>query len=124
VLEQLLPIMILFIIVVGFGFTMIALAMFLGRKMNQPNPIKNLPYECGLVGESPEKTQTPVKFYLTAISFILFDIEIVFLYPFAITFVETIKTVGPALVLSVGIFVLVLVFGLFYEWKSGALEWD
>ena len=123
-LDQLLPVIVLIVVVLGFGFTMIGLAMFLGRKMNQPNPVKNSPYECGLVGESPEKTQIPVKFYLTAISFILFDIEIVFLYPFAVTFVETIKTVGSSLLLAVGIFVAVLVFGLFYEWKSGALEWD
>ena len=120
---QLLPVIILVVFVIIFGSALIGLALLLGQKVKY-NAIKAKPYECGVIGDAPIKTQIPIKFYLTAISFILFDIEIVFLYPFSIIFVENIRVAGAALLLTTGIFVVILTYGLFYEWKAGALEWD
>lgn len=130
--EQLLPIVLLFAFVIVFGFIAVALSQFahtiankiLKNKPSTQSALKLMSYECGVPGLEGTSTKIPIKFYLTAISFILFDIEIVFLYPFALVYVENMKAIGGALLLSVGIFVAVLVYGLFYEWKAKALEWD
>ena len=130
--EQLLPIVLLFTFVVIFGFVVVALSQFahsianrvLNRRPSTQSNLKLMSYECGVPGQAATTTKVPIKFYLTAISFILFDIEVVFLYPFALVYVEHMKAIGGALLLSVGIFVGVLVYGLFYEWKAKALEWD
>jgi NADH-quinone oxidoreductase subunit A len=130
--EQLLPIVLLFAFVIVFGFVVVVLSQFahtiankvLKRKASTQSQLKLMSYECGVPGQAAASTKIPIKFYLTAISFILFDIEIVFLYPFALVYVENMKAIGGVLLLSVGIFVAVLVYGLFYEWKAKALEWD
>lgn len=83
-----------------------------------------MPYECGIPGQDPQTTKFPVKFYLTAISFILFDIEVIFLYPWTLIYIENIKQMGGYLLISMGLFMGILVFGLFYEWAAGGLEWD
>jgi NADH-quinone oxidoreductase subunit A len=86
----------------------------------KPNIDKNQPYECGvpLLAESRERFS--VRFYLVAIMFILFDIETVFLVPWAVLY----KSLGVAGLAEVGIFFAVLGFGLVYLWKRGGLEWD
>lgn len=130
--EQLLPIVLLFAFVIFFGFLLVAVSQFahglanrvLHRRASTQSSLKLMSYECGIPGQDSSTTKIPIKFYLTAISFILFDIEIVFLYPFALVYVENMKAIGGALLLAVGIFVAVLVYGLFYEWKAKALEWD
>lgn len=122
-IDQLLPIIILLVFVIVFGSALIGFALLMGQRVKF-NAVKALPYECGIVGETPKQTQIPIKFYLTAISFILFDIEIVFLYPFSVIYVENIRVAGAALLVATGIFVAILTYGLFYEWKAGALEWD
>ncbi len=82
-------------------------------------------YESGLAGEGSETTKVPVKFYLTAILFILFDIEIIFMYPWAITYSENIDAGrGAYALLVMSMFVGIFVFGLFWEIKSRALEWE
>lgn len=122
-LQQLLPILILFVIVVGFGVVMLYLTSLAGPKVKQ-TPERLMPYESGIPGQDPPTTKVPVKFYLTAISFILFDIEVVFLYPWTLVYLENIQKMGGYLLVAMGLFMGILIFGLFYEWKAGGLDWD
>ncbi len=122
-LDQLLPIIFLFIVVIGFGATMVGLTTLVGFKA-PTDKVKDMPYECGIPGQDPSTTKVPVKFYLTAISFILFDIEVVFLYPWTVIYMENIQAFGGYLLGAIGIFMAILIFGLVYEIKAGALEWD
>jgi NADH-quinone oxidoreductase subunit A len=87
---------------------------------SRPRPVKNEPYECGVpqVGETRERFS--VRYYLVAIMFILFDIETVFIIPWAVLY----KRLGVAGLVEVGIFFAVLGGGLAYLWKRGGLEWD
>ncbi len=122
-LEQLLPVIFLFCVVIAFGVGMIALTQLAGYKAKK-NAVKMMPYESGIPGQDASSTKISVKFYLTAVSFILFDIEVVFLYPWLLVYSEYIKPYGAFLLGSMGLFTLILVYGLIYEIKSGALEWD
>ena len=122
-LDQLLPIIFLFIVVITFGTGMIILTMITGQKTKMTT-VKGMPYECGVPGQDPGTTKIPVKFYLTAISFILFDIEVVFLYPWTLIYMENIQAFGGYLLGAMGIFMAILIVGLIYELKAGALEWD
>lgn len=107
-----------------FGCLMLLLARLIGGKKAQ-DAIKLSPYECGVPGVEKKDTKVSVKFYLTAILFILFDIEIIFMYPWASSFKEMISSgIGAYALASMGIFVLIFIFGLFWEIKSKALEWD
>ncbi len=117
-------IILLTLIVGGFGAAMLLLSSRLGPKKS-PNPAKMMPYECGIPGQETKDTQISVKFYLTAILFILFDIEIIFMYPWAITFQDFIKSGDGAYILgAMGIFILLFVIGLVWEVKSKALDWN
>lgn len=122
-LAQLLPVMILFVFVLLFGGALLFATSLLGPKFKK-SKTHQMPYECGVIGEDAGTTKIPIKFYLTAISFILFDIEVVFLYPWTTIFGEHLKDLGTYLIITMGVFVGVLIFGLFYEWKAKALEWD
>ena len=122
-LEQILPFLLLFVVVAVFAGGLIGLTTltgFKGRKTKE----KAMPYECGLIGEDAPSSHVSVKFYLVAISFILFDIEAIFLYPWALIFRDNLVDLGGGLLISMGFFMAILVFGLFYEWRSGGLEWD
>ena len=126
-IEQIVPIFILLIVSFVFAGGLIFFVSLVGEKpQNSPQltDVKHTPYECGIVGEDSQTTKTPIKFYLIAISFLLFDIEIVFLYPWTLIFIENIKEFGGFLLLSMAFFVGILVYGLIYEWKTGGLEWD
>ncbi len=126
-IQQLLPVLILIVITAVFAGGLIYLVSLLGEKPKGSflkDPVKQMPYECGVIGEDSGTTNIPIKFYLIAISFILFDIEIIFLYPWALIFIENIKELGGLLLLSIGFFMGVLVYGLIYEWMAGGLEWD
>lgn len=88
------------------------------------NPAKGEPYECGIPTYGTSWLPVHIGYYLFAILFLMFDVETVFLYPWAVvvkTFV--VKTFGPLALATVGFFMLVLVFGLAYAWRKGALEW-
>jgi len=122
-LDQLLPVIFLFCVVIAFGAGMIALTQMTGIK-TKSTFVKKMAYESRIPGQDPGTTKISVKFYLTAISFILFDIEVIFLYPWLLVYSKYIKTEGLFLLGSMGLFVLILVYGLIYEIKSGALEWD
>lgn len=107
-----------------FGCILLLLARLIGGKAKY-SPVKYDLYECGLPGQEKRETKISVKFYLTAILFILFDIEIIFMYPWAASFREFMASgIGGAVFTAMTIFVIVFVYGLFWEIKSKALEWD
>lgn len=122
-LDQLLPVIILLVVVVAFGGGLLFLTSLAGPKVKK-SAVKQMPYECGIPGQEAETTKIPIKFYLTAISFILFDIEVIFLYPWALIYPSKVAQYGGYLLLSMGIFMGILVYGLIYEYKAKALEWD
>lgn len=112
----------LFLVV--FGTAMIALARLLGGKAKRSQAKMDI-YECGIPEQEKKDTKISVKFYLTAILFILFDIEIIFMYPWSISFRDFIASgAGPFVFTSMMIFLAVFIYGLWWEIKSKALEWD
>ena len=112
------PILMMLIVGIGFAvFTLLA-SHFLGRRVN--DPAKMTAYECGItpVGSARERFHT--RFYLVAMLFIVFDIETVFLYPWAIVF----KQLGVFGLIEMAVFIGILLVGFAYVWGKGALEWD
>jgi NADH-quinone oxidoreductase subunit A len=105
-------------VVVGFGVFLLGLSHLLGPRRFKPGKLD--PYECGVPVLSSSRDRFSVHFYLVAILFILFDIETVFMIPYAVLY----RSLGVGGLVEMGIFVFVLVFGLAYLWKKGALEWD
>jgi NADH-quinone oxidoreductase subunit A len=96
----------------------ILLASVLGPK--KPSVVKSQPFECGEIPFSLPIGHLSIKFYLVAILFILFDVELVFLYPWAVAF----RGLGTAGLVEIIIFLGVLMAGFFYAWDNGALEWQ
>ena len=96
----------------------IGVSRFLGPR--KPSTVKGEPFECGNPSTGPARGRFSVKFYLTAILFIVFDVEVVFLYPWAILF----RRLGLFGFVEMLIFMSILTLGLAYVWRKGALEWD
>lgn len=108
-------------ILVGVGA--LSASHFLGAKRYYPN--KESPYECGIPSQGAETERFSVLFYLVAVSFILFDIESVFLIPWAVSFRSFLDSGQGLFALSVGLFfLLVVTLGLVYEWRKGLLDWN
>jgi NADH-quinone oxidoreductase subunit A len=123
-MEQLLPVLALAIFVIVFGSALLLLANLIAEK-GKPNSVKQETYECGLPADTSGPTKIPIKFYLTAILFILFDIEIIFMYPWALTYGDFISQgYGLYVFAAMAFFLLVFIFGLFWEVKAKALEWE
>jgi NADH-quinone oxidoreductase subunit A len=111
------------VFVLCFGAALLFLASKLGSGI--VDPVKTESYECGIPVQEKKDTKISVKFYLTAILFILFDIEIIFMYPWANSFKDFLNNgQGGFVLISMMIFIAVFIFGLFWEVKSKALEWD
>jgi len=112
------PILIMVIVAVGFAAFTLGASHFLGTRVY--NKAKSLPYECGVtpVGNARERFHT--RFYLVAMLFIVFDIETVFLYPWAVVF----KQLHVFGLIEMGVFLLILLAGFVWIWGKGALEWD
>ncbi len=117
-LGEYLPIVVLIVMATGLAFIVVALGHLFGPR--KPNPVKAEPYESGMRPYGPGRRRVAVHFYLIAVLFILFDIEIVFLLPWAVVLRE-IKMVG---LIEMAVFMGVLLVGLIYAWKTGALEWE
>ena len=117
-LENYLPILIFIVIGVLVGGGAIAAGLLLGE--HRPDSAKNSPYECGFEVFENARMKFDVRYYLVAILFIIFDLEIAFLFPWAVS----LDTIGGFGLLSMAVFLGVLVVGFAYEWKKGALEWD
>jgi NADH-quinone oxidoreductase subunit A len=120
-LSDYLPIVLLFLIAGGFAVTNIVISYFVGPK--KPNPVKLSPYESGVPSFGDARLRFSVKFYLVAMLFIIFDIEVVFLYPWAIVFTDLLAQ-GPFIFYEMVVFLGVLALGLAYVWRKGGLEWD
>jgi len=116
------PILIQFTIASGIGVVVLVASHIFGQR-GTPNATKNSPYECGMLAEGSGHARFAVKFYVTAMLFILFDIEVVFLIPWVLVFREFMAVSLPIL-LPVFFFLFVLVLGLIYELKKGAIEWE
>lgn len=123
-MSTLLPVIILAAIIAVFGVVILLVAASLGPK-RKASRIKAMPYECGLPGQDTQDTKISIKFYLTAILFIIFDIEIIFMYPWAVTFIDFMKQgQGFYILAAMGVFILLFVAGLVWEVKSKALDWN
>ena len=113
-----------FIFLITFLITAVFLvvAAYVIAKLIGPrsyNPVKGEPFECGIPTRGSSWIPVHIGYYLFAILFLMFDIETVFLYPWAVV----VKQFGAMALVSIGFFLLVLVFGLAYAWRKGALEW-
>ena len=117
-LLQYLPIVIFFGIAAALGLGFVLAAAVLAPK--KPDPEKLSTYECGFNAFDDARMKFDVRFYLVSILFIIFDLEVAFLFPWAVTFGE----LGWFGFWSMMIFLAVLTVGFAYEWKKGALEWD
>jgi NADH-quinone oxidoreductase subunit A len=117
-LEQYFPILLFIIVGIGVGLLMLAVGSVVAP--NRPDPQKLSPYECGFEAFEDARMKFDVRYYLIAILFILFDLEIAFLFPWAVVLPD----IGIFGFWSMMIFLAILVIGFIYEWKKGALEWE
>ncbi|MGJ4728843.1 NADH-quinone oxidoreductase subunit A [Luteimonas sp. SDU101] len=117
-LAEYLPTLLFLIVATGVGVALLIIGNLLGPKL--PTPEKLSPYECGFNAFEDSRMQFDVRYYLIAIQFIIFDLEIIFIVPWATVFRE----LGPLGLIEMGIFVGMLLLGFIYVWKKGALEWE
>jgi NADH-quinone oxidoreductase subunit A len=113
-----LPLFLLFLVAAVIAVAMFTLTTVLGPK--NPTPEKMMPFECGSDSTGSRFVRPSVKFYLTAILFVVFDVEVVLMYPWVVHF----RTLGWTGMLTMVSFVALLVVALLYVWKKGALEWE
>jgi NADH-quinone oxidoreductase subunit A len=117
-LDQYLPVLLFILVGIAIGVVPLVLGYVLGP--NRPDPAKNSAYECGFEAFEDARMKFDVRYYLVAILFILFDLEVAFLFPWQVVMREVRLTGFIAAV----IFLAILVVGFVYEWKKGALEWE
>lgn len=117
-LSSYVPILVFLAVAVGFGLVLIAAGYLLGPR--RPDAEKLSPYECGFEAFEDTRMKFDVRYYLVAILFIIFDLEIAFLFPWAVVLDE----IGVFGFVSMAVFLGILVIGFIYEWKKGALEWE
>ena len=117
-LEQYLPVLLFIIVGILIGGALLLIGSFVSP--NRPDPEKLSPYECGFEAFEDARMKFDVRYYLIAILFILFDLEIAFLFPWAVVLPD----IGGFGFWSMMIFLGILIIGFIYEWKKGALEWE
>lgn len=117
-LAEYLPTLLFLFVATGIGIALLIVGNLLGPK--RPTPEKLSPYECGFNAFEDARMQFDVRYYLIAIQFIVFDLEIIFIVPWATVFRE----LGMLGLVEMGIFVSMLLLGFVYVWKKGALEWE
>ncbi|WP_287372433.1 NADH-quinone oxidoreductase subunit A [Oceanithermus sp.] len=117
-LESYLPILLFLAIGAAFGVMPLMAGFVLGPR--RPDPEKLSPYECGFEAFEDARMKFDVRYYLVAILFIIFDLEIAFLFPWAVV----LDRIGTEGLVAMGIFLGILVVGFAYEWRKGALEWE
>ncbi len=111
---------VLLFVVVGIGFALVTIGLSTFLVPRRTNTVKSSPYECGVEPVGNARTRFSVKFYLVAVLFILFDIEAVFLYPWAVSF----RWLGLYGLIEMVLFIVILLAGYFYLLQKKALEWD
>jgi len=121
-LDQYLPVLLQILVAGGLAVSMLVMSVMLG-KTGSKNPTKDSPYECGMLPIGDGQPRFSVKFYMVAMLFVLFDIEVVFMYPWAIVFRDMIQT-GSLIFWSMAGFVGILLVAYLYALKKGALRWN
>ena len=121
-LDQYLPVLLFILVGIAVGVIPQVLGFVLSMAIGAENPDaqKNSPYECGFEAFEDARMKFDVRYYLVAILFILFDLEIAFLFPWAVA----LKEIGAAGFWAMMVFLAILVVGFVYEWKKGALDWE
>ena len=117
-LQQYLPVILFILVGVAVGVAPQVIGFIFGP--NRPDAEKNSPYECGFEAFEDARMKFDVRYYLVAILFILFDLEIAFLFPWAVV----INDIGLAGFVAMMVFLAILTVGFVYEWRKGALEWE
>ena len=117
-LEQYFPILLFIIVGLGLGLLLLSVGALLSP--HKPDAAKLSPYECGFEAFEDARMKFDVRYYLIAILFILFDLEIAFLFPWAVA----LRDIGASGFWAMMIFLAILVVGFIYEWKKGALDWE
>jgi NADH-quinone oxidoreductase subunit A len=117
-LAEYFPILLFFLVGLAVGVAPVVLGAILAP--HKPDPEKLSPYECGFEAFEDSRMKFDVRYYLVAILFIVFDLEIAFLFPWAVA----LGKIGGFGLIAMAVFLAILVVGFIYEWKKGALEWD
>jgi NADH-quinone oxidoreductase subunit A len=112
------PVLIFLLVSLLFGLVLLTVGFVLGTGRKDPRKLS--PYECGFEAFEDSRIRFDVRYYLVAILFIIFDLEIAFLFPWAVS----LDAIGGFGLVAMGIFLAILVVGFIYEWRKGALEWD
>ena len=121
-MKDFLPILIQVGIVLGFAASALLISILLGKSAKR-TPMKDSAYECGMLPQGEAQPRFSVKFYLVAMLFILFDIELVFLYPWAVNFTHMLKTHGSTIFWSMAGFLSLVTVGYVYAIRKGVLDW-
>lgn len=110
------------LIFIGLTLFVGTVSLLIGKLLrpNRPYRAKLAPYESGSPLFQDARVQFPIRYYIIAMLFVIFDVEVVFLYPWAVAF----KSLDLAGIVGMGVFLFILIVGFWYEWKKGALEWD
>ncbi|MGV3661685.1 MAG: NADH-quinone oxidoreductase subunit A [Prosthecobacter sp.] len=120
--ENYLPVLLQIVIAGGFAVVTLIASALLGQSARR-NAIKDSAYECGMLPVGDSQPRFSVKFYIVAMLFVLFDIEVVFLYPWAVIYKDFIVMHGPAILGTAFSFVSILLVAFVYAWKKGVLDW-
>jgi len=120
--KDFLPILLQVGIVLGFGISALLISILLGKSAKR-TPMKDSAYECGMLPQGEAQPRFSVKFYLVAMLFILFDIEVVFLYPWAVNFTQMLKSHGSTIFWSMAGFLSLVTVGYVYAIRKGVLDW-
>ena len=112
------PILLIMIVGVALSLLLTGASLYFGPR--RPTAAKLAPYECGIIPTTPARQRFPVKFYLMAMMFIVFDIEAIFLYPWAVQ----LRSLGRFGLVEMFTFIAIVFVGLLYVWRKGALDWD
>ena len=117
-LQEYFPILVFLGVATGLGVLLLTLGFLIGHGRKDDDKLS--PYECGFEAFDDSRMKFDVRYYLVAILFIIFDLEIAFLFPWAVS----LDVIGKFGLISMAVFLAILVVGFIYEWKKGALEWD
>ncbi|KGI78154.1 NADH-quinone oxidoreductase subunit A [Oleiagrimonas soli] len=112
------PVLLFLVVAGGLGIVLLAIGLLVAPR--NPDPEKLSPYECGFEAFEDARMKFDVRYYLIAILFIIFDLEVAFLFPWAVVF----DKIGSIALIEMALFLALLVIGFAYVWKKGALEWD
>ncbi len=120
-IENYFPILVVFILAAGFAIMSLVLTHLVGPKIK--DPVKQMPYESGVDPVGETRIRFSIKYFIIALLFIIFDIEIIFLYPWAVVFKKFLSG-GSFIFYEMVIFLAILTFGYVFVWRKGALEWE